>query len=92
MDADTLMRRLHELEEENKWLRSLLAEHGIPLGAYAHDGGIAASQSSKPMASTIHLSLQEKVELFQSLFKGREDVFAKRWYSDTTKVSYHAQN
>lgn len=87
MDADTLMRRLHELEEENKRLKSLLAEHGIPLGAYAHDGGIAASQSSKPMASTIHLSLQEKVELFQSLFKGREDVFARRWYSDTTKKS-----
>ncbi|MGM9699391.1 MAG: TOTE conflict system archaeo-eukaryotic primase domain-containing protein [Prevotella sp.] len=87
MDADTLMKRLHELEEENKRLKSLLAEHGIPLGAFAHDGGIAASQSSKPMASTIHLSLQEKVELFQSLFKGRKDVFAKRWYSDTTKKS-----
>ena len=26
MDADTIMRRLHELEEENKRLRSLLAE------------------------------------------------------------------
>ena len=58
MDADTLMGRLHEIEEEYKQLRSLLAEHGIPLGAYAHDDGIAASQSSKPMDSTIHLSLQ----------------------------------
>ena len=28
MDADTLMKRLHELEEENKRLKSLLAEHG----------------------------------------------------------------
>jgi superfamily II DNA or RNA helicase len=27
------------------------------------------------------LSLQEKVALFQSLFKGRDDVFARRWYS-----------
>ena len=27
------------------------------------------------------LSLQEKVELFQSLFCGRHDVFARRWYS-----------
>ena len=27
------------------------------------------------------LSLQEKVDLFRSLFKGREDVFARRWYS-----------
>ena len=87
MDADTLMKRLHELEEENKQLRSLLAEHGIPFEACAHDGNLTASQSSKPTASTIHLSLQEKVELFQGLFKGREDVFAQRWYSDTTKKS-----
>lgn len=87
MDADTLMRRLHELEEENKRLKSLLSEHGIPFEACAHDGSPVASQSSNPTASTISLSLQEKVELFQSLFKGCEDVFAKRWYSDTTKKS-----
>ena len=30
------------------------------------------------------LSLQEKVELFQSLFYGRNDVFARRWYSAKT--------
>lgn len=36
MDADTIMRRLHELEEENKRLRSLLAEHGIPFEACVH--------------------------------------------------------
>lgn len=87
MDADTLMRRLHELEEENKQLKSLLAEHGIPFEACVHDGNLAVSQSSNPTESTTRLSLQEKVELFQSLFKGREDVFAKRWYSDTTKKS-----
>lgn len=87
MDADTIMRRLHELEEENKRLKSLLAEHGIPFEACAHDGSPVASQSSTPTASTVFLSLQEKVELFQGLFKGREDVFAKRWYSDTSKKS-----
>ncbi|MBO5186035.1 MAG: DEAD/DEAH box helicase family protein [Prevotella sp.] len=87
MDADTIMRRLYELEEENKRLRSLLAEHGIPFEACAHDGNLTASQSSSPTNSTISLSLQEKVELFQSLFKGRKDVFAKRWYSDTSKKS-----
>ena len=87
MDADTIMRRLHELEEENKRLKSLLAEHGIPFEACVHDGNLTVSQSSNPTESTTRLSLQEKVELFQSLFKGREDVFAKRWYSDTTKKS-----
>lgn len=87
MDVDTLMRRLHELEEENKWLKSLLSEHGIPFEACAHDGNLTVSQFSNSTDSTISLSLQEKVELFQSLFKGRKDVFAKRWYSDTTKKS-----
>ena len=87
MDAVTIMRRLHELEEENKRLKSLLAEHGIPFEACVNDGNITVSQPSNPMESTASLSLHEKVELFQSLFKGREDVFAKRWYSDATKKS-----
>lgn len=33
------------------------------------------------------LSLEEKVALFRSLFRGREDVFARRWYSHTTDKS-----
>lgn len=45
MDAGTIMKRLHELEEENKLLKSLLAEHGIPFEAYAHDGSLTASLS-----------------------------------------------
>ena len=87
MDADTIMRRLHELEEENKRLRSLLAEHGIPFEACVHDGNLAVPQYSKLTSSSVSLSLQEKVGLFPSLFKGREDVFAKRWHSETTKKS-----
>ena len=35
----------------------------------------------------LRLSLQEKVDLFRSLFKGREDVFARRWYSRTSGKS-----
>jgi hypothetical protein len=37
----------------------------------------------------LNLSLQEKVDLFRSLFKEREDVFARRWYSKTSgKAGY----
>ena len=36
---------------------------------------------------TCQFTLQEKVALFQSLFQGRDDVFAKRWYSSTTQKS-----
>ena len=34
------MKRLHELVEENKGLKSLLSEHGIALEACAHDGNL----------------------------------------------------
>lgn len=90
MDAGTIMIRLHELEEENKRLKSLLAKHGIPFEVCTHDSGTIASKSTEPPTPSVRLSLQEKVALFQSLFKGCEDVFAKRWYGDTTKKSgYH---
>ena len=87
MDADAIMRRLHELEEENKRLKSLLVKHGIPFEVCSLDSDTAASKITEPSKTSVRLSLQEKVELFRSVFKGREDVFAKRWYSDTTKKS-----
>ena len=82
-NVNTLIARLHELEEENARLKSLLAKHGIPYKAERLDGATIASQPSE----TNRLSLQEKVRLFQNLFKGREDVFAKRWYSNLTGQS-----
>lgn len=81
--VNTLIAKLHELEEENARLKSLLAKHGIPYEAERKDEATIASQPSEPN----RLSLQEKVGLFQSLFKGREDVFAKRWYSNSTGQS-----
>jgi len=64
------LERIKELEEENAELRKRLGEPVTP--TYA---------TSKVIQN---LSLQEKVELFCSLFKGREDVFARRWYSKTS--------
>ena len=48
--------------------------------------------SSKGASSTLpamkqHLSLEEKVDVFRNLFKGREDVFARRWHSRTSGKS-----
>lgn len=34
-----------------------------------------------------HLSLEEKVDVFRNLFKGRKDVFARRWHSRTSGKS-----
>ena len=81
-----ILTKLHELEEENARLKALLAKYGIPYEVKEQKNCIAVSIPQVETYSN-KLSLQEKVALFQSLFKGREDVFAKRWYSDATKRS-----
>ena len=43
--------------------------------------------SSTRLTIKQHLSLEEKVDVFRNLFKGREDVFARRWYSRTSGKS-----
>ena len=42
---------------------------------------------STPPTMKRYLSLEEKVDVFRNLFKGREDVFARRWYSRTSGKS-----
>ena len=67
---------LKKLRIENARLRALLAQHGI-----------AIDVPSPSMPQKPSLSLEEKVNLFRSLFQGREDVFARRWFSPTTDKS-----
>ena len=70
--------RVKELERENARLRRFLQEHQITV-----DDVVAVS---RPVPRRI-LSVEERVELFRSLFKGREDVFARRWFSKATGKS-----
>lgn len=75
IERERLLERIKELEAENTELRKRLGED-------------VASMEKPPMAM-LNLSLQEKMDLFRSLFKGREDVFARRWYSKTSgKAGY----
>ena len=75
------------LRKENTELRSLLCAHGIeykPRSAKVIDS--IYSPISLPV---FKLSLDERVALFMSLFKGRKDVFARRWFSKSTgKAGY----
>lgn len=72
-ERQQLIERIKELEAENAELRKRLGKNIAPV-------------EQKPTAM-LRLSLQEKVDLFRSLFKGREDVFARRWYSRTSGKS-----
>lgn len=60
------------LHKEVDRLQSLLSSKSVP---------------STPPTMKRHLSLEEKVDVFRNLFKGREDVFARRWYSRTSGKS-----
>lgn len=72
---ETMSDELSRLRAENARLRALLACHGI------------AADEPEPTPRKSILSLEEKVALFRSLFQGREDVFARRWFSNSTGKS-----
>ena len=78
--SNDLQRELTRLSEENARLRELLQRYGIAFEAMLTP--IVPVQEAIPQ-----LSLEEKVTLFRSLFRGREDVFARRWYSPKTEKS-----
>lgn len=67
---------LKRLRAENARLRALLSRYGI-----------AVDEAALSIPQKLSLSLEEKVTLFHSLFQGREDVFARRWFSNSTGKS-----
>jgi hypothetical protein len=60
------------LREENRRLRSLL--------------GISEEKPNAPVTDS--LSLDDKINLFRNLFRGREDVYPARWEARTGKSGY----
>ena len=75
------------LRKENTELRSLLCAHGIEYKP--RPTNVIDSIYSPISLPVFNLSLDERVALFMSLFKGREDVFARRWFSKSTgKAGY----
>lgn len=81
-----LLRQYEVLHKENEVLRSLLKIHGVEYETRMKED-MNTSIYSLVSVPTITLSIDERLRLFQSLFKGREDVFARRWFSKTTGKS-----
>ena len=90
---ESLKPTYEELLAENARLKALLDQHGISYAGSMEDAATAGPavplETKAPVQDfpTVNLSLTERVELFQSLFRGREDVFARRWYSIKTERS-----
>jgi len=80
--SDQLLKVQNELKrlgEENARLKALLAQHGI-----AWDGPIAPDLVAVPKELAPvppQFTIEDKIVLFRRLFRGREDVFPRRWES-----------
>lgn len=79
VDVEALMAKVKVLEAENARLRELCVRHGLSLVGERNIGVVGSGSGQ--------LSLEQKVALFRDVFKGREDVFARRWYSLATQKS-----
>ena len=103
-DFESLSERLarvtkecERLREENAQLRELLGRqttHSQEL-LYDSEPGLGASKPSTvavldvtPPAVKYELSIPEKIALFRSLFRGREDAYAIRWEGANGKAGY----
>lgn len=90
---ETVSDELSRLRAENARLRTLLARHGIaadetvPQWPQTPESISSHHRPESPLPRKPALSLAEKVALFRSLFQGREDVFARRWFSSSTGKS-----
>lgn len=80
---DSLLLELEQLRTENARLKEILQANGI-----AYDVVVSNVDEEKVYSDIsfpdVHLGKNARVELFRSLFRGREDVFARRWYSKAT--------
>ena len=85
-DVSTLTQRIQELEKENARLKAILEKNGIEY-EFLESTTCNPNYVEVPCVSKRQFTLQEKVAIFQSAFQGRDDVFAKRWYSSTTRKS-----
>ena len=75
-----LQQRVEELEKENQMLRRKL---GYPEQVQSMEPEMPKTEVILELSADVHMrsTPEEKIRLFRSLFRGREDVFARRWYS-----------
>ena len=82
-EADRIRRRLAAIADERQKLearlRRLLKAGTIAQGAPISDGAVTNQSEAS-----------EKIALFRSLFRGREDVFAQRWENARSGKSGYA--
>lgn len=79
MVLDREQDELQRLRKENARLKNLLTHHGIAWEEPTIVEPVPASTEPNPPQT--HFTTDEKIALFRRLFRGREDVYPKRWDS-----------
>ena len=82
-----LLLRYNELESENKRLTEENARLRLQFGLTNVSNENVEMPVIEVATVNKYSSSKEKIELFRSLFRGREDVFAKCWQSTTSGKS-----
>jgi hypothetical protein len=80
-------KKLSQLNEQQKEFRNQLNELKHQREILIRQTEYDASLQTKRSSVTIHSSEDEKISLFRSFFRGREDVFARRFESERTGKS-----
>ena len=83
---DELLKRYNLLLAENKELKSQISYLKTKFGIDYETDEKQNPVTLEPIVNK-NSSASEKIALYRSLFRGREDVFARRWYSKTTDRS-----
>lgn len=93
MNYEELFQAYSALKEENTLLKAenenLRQQLNLPLPPedISLEQSVPAELPVKSSCVNNNSPPAEKIALFMSLFKGREDVYARRWYSASTKKS-----
>lgn len=96
---DDLLKELNDLQikydailEENNYLKKMLVNNKVNIPYIEIDNiaenGFSSENKDNEGSVTNKSSVDEKIELFKSLFTGRADVCAKRWENQKGKSGY----
>ncbi len=76
------------LREENARLRRLLAVHGIPVPQFVPDDARPLQTIAPATVESKEERARKRIVLFRNLFRGREDVYARRWENPDGRSGY----
>ena len=76
------------LREENARLRRLLAVHSIPIPQLAPESPTPTKTAETAAPVDKEERARKRITLFRSLFRGREDVYARRWENQDGRHGY----